>query len=105
MKDYDDEYIAQTAPEDFVFDMRDELLTLRQWAQTAYTALQQGVQLMPIDLLGQWGGVRAVIESAPTYCNIICTECGKPSPGDLFYFTNASWGERQLCGSCVEKYM
>jgi len=105
IEDYTDEYIAQTAPEDYVYEMRDELFALRQWAQAAYTTLQQGVQLMPPEQLAQWDSVRAVIESAPGCCNIICTECGKPSPGGLFYFTNAPWGERQLCGSCVEKYM
>lgn len=68
MKEYDDEYIAQTAPEDFVFEMRDELLSLREWAQAAYAALQHSVQLMPPDLLAQWEGVRAVIESAPPCC-------------------------------------
>lgn len=82
MKNYDDEYIAQTAPEDFVFEMRGELLALRTWAQAAYAALQQGVQLMPSDQLAQWDGVRAVIESAPlseeasgNYEIVVCPNC------------------------------
>lgn len=36
---------------------------------------------------------------------IACSECRQQSPGGLYYFTNAPWGERQFCGSCVEKYM
>lgn len=65
MNDYDDEFLAQTDPQDYVFAMRDELLQLRNWCAAAYVTLQQGVQLMPHDQLVQWDGVRAVIESAP----------------------------------------
>lgn len=73
-EDYTDEYIAQTAPEDYVHEMRDELFALRQWAQAAYIALQQGVQLMSHEQLAQWDGARAVIESAPPCCDSNCTE-------------------------------
>ena len=65
MNEYDDEFLAQADPQNYVFEMRDELLQLRNWCAAAYVALQQGVALMPTDQLAQWDGVRAVIESAP----------------------------------------
>ncbi len=65
MNIYDDEYLAQADPQEFVFEMRDELVRLREWAAMALTVLQHGVELMPPDQLRQWEGVRSVIESAP----------------------------------------
>ena len=47
------------------FEMRDELLLLREWAKMALSVLQHGAELMPPEQLRQWEGVRAVVESAP----------------------------------------
>lgn len=43
----------------------EKLNELRLWALDAYRTLDSGTELMPLDQLGQWTGVRAVIESYP----------------------------------------
>jgi ribosomal protein S27AE len=41
-----------------------------------------------------------IMESEWERVNIICSDCGNPAPHGLFFTIN-----RQLCGSCAEKYM
>lgn len=36
-----------------------------RWIRDALAVLQRGVEMMPLEQLGQWSGVREVIESAP----------------------------------------
>lgn len=38
---------------------------LLEWCRDALATLQRGAELMPLDQLGQWEGVRAIIETCP----------------------------------------
>lgn len=41
------------------------------WAKEAFDCLNHGVELMPVEQLSQWTGVRAVIESYPEGSRVI----------------------------------
>lgn len=60
----------------------------------------RGVSYKDVYDIAEW-----ILDHPSSEDSITCSECKLPSPGGLFYFTNAPWGERHFCGSCVEKYM
>ena len=40
-------------------------ITNEEWMRAAYDVLKEGIDLMPLEQLTRWDGVRALIESFP----------------------------------------
>lgn len=48
-----------------VDSLRKERDLLREWAKDAIKVINHGVELMPLNQLSKWTGVRAILEDAP----------------------------------------